>query len=170
MSTALENLNLEEAKSEVLRATLAGVCESTAVDGGPRYSEKVCRELARIIVCRSYAKPLLELSHLLVAASAGGGRYEDVFWGMPRASAGDFRRAFSALDGTHPNIRVARNGISHDDGAEGFQITYTRMPLLAALLEFMVMSVGYAEVDDMTGILRRADAGSDSVIAAARAL
>jgi len=169
MSTALENLTLEEGKSEALRAALACIAESSSADGGPRYSEKVCRELARSIVCRSYAKPLLELSHLLVAASARGGRYEDVFWGVSRASAGEFRRSFMAMDGMREDIRIGTNAVSHEDG-DGFQISYTRMPFLAALLEFMIMTVGYPAVDDMTGTLRRPGAGADKVMEAARAL
>jgi len=169
MSTALENLTLEEGKSEVLRAALACVAESSSADGGPRYSEKVCRELARSIVCRSYAKPLLELSHLLVAASARDGRYEDLFWGVSRASAGEFRRSFMALAGMRDGIVIGTNAVTHEDG-DGFQISYTRMPFLAALLEFMIMTLGYPAVDDMTGELRRPGAGEEKALAAARAL
>jgi hypothetical protein len=170
MSTALENLNLEEGKSEALRAALACVVESSAADGGPRYSEKVCRELARIIVCRSYAKPILELSHLLIAASADGRRYEDIFWGISRANASEFRRCFAELAGSSSRIRVSTDGVSHYDGADNFHITYTRMPLLAALLEFMIMTVGYPAIDDMTGSLRESDADADHVLDTARAL
>lgn len=170
MATAIENLNLEEGKSEALRAVLAGISESTASDGGPRYSEKVCRELARIVVCRSYAKPLLELSHLIIAAAGRDGRYENIFWGVERASAGEFRRAFMTRQDSAPAIRVTQGGVLHDDGGDGFQISYNRMPLLAALLEFMIMTVGYPEVDAMTGALRRGAASSDGVLDAARAL
>ena len=170
MTTAIENLNLEEGKSEALRAVLAGIAESSAADGGPRYSEKVSRELARIIVCRSYAKPMLELSHLLVLASAGNGRYEDVFWGVDRASAGEFRRAFMPLEGVSPGVNVTATGVRHDDGEGGFLVTYNRMPCLAALLEFMIMTVGYPEVDEMTSVLRHEDANDENVIDTARAL
>ncbi|WNK01113.1 hypothetical protein L2D14_06720 [Thalassospiraceae bacterium LMO-JJ14] len=170
MSTALENLNLEEGKSDTLRAVFAGIAEATSADGGPRYSAKVSRELARIIVCRSYAKPLLELSHLLVAASAGPSRYEDLFWGMPRASAGDFRRAFMALDNRNADVWISDNGVRYEDGNGGFQISYGRMPLLAALLEFMVMTVGYPELEGMTDTLRQRDVDSEAVLDAARAL
>jgi len=169
MATALENLTLEEGKSEALRAALACVAESSSADGGPRYSEKVCRELARSIVCRSYAKPLLELSHLLVVASVRGGRYEDVFWGVSRASAGEFRRSFMALDGMRDDVLIGENAVSHEDG-DGFQISYTRMPFLAALLEFMIMTVGYPAVDDMTGALRQPGAGAEKALEAARVM
>ena len=170
MATTIENLNLEEGKSEALRAVLAGISESTASDGGPRYSEKVCRELARIVVCRAYAKPILELSHLIIAAGGRDGRYENIFWGVERASAGEFRRAFMALQNAGSGVLVSEGGVRHDDGDDGFQISYNRMPLLAALLEFMIMTVGYAEIDAMTGALRRGGASGDAVLDAARAL
>ncbi|MEX0695037.1 MAG: hypothetical protein WD075_11375 [Rhodospirillales bacterium] len=170
MSTALENLNLEEGKSEALRAALSCVAEASAFDGGPRYSEKVSRELARIIVCRSYAKPLLELSHLMVCASGRNGRFEDVFWGISRASSGEFRRSFVALNGLSENVRISANGIYHNDGADGFQISYARMPLLAALLEFMITTVGYPAIDDMTRPVRGQRVSSNDVLDAARAM
>ncbi len=170
MATAIENLNLEEGKSEALRAVLAGIAESTAADGGARYSEKVCRQLSRIVVCRAYAKPLLELSHLIIAAGGRDGHYENIFWGVDRASASEFRNAFQALDGARPDIRIAAGGVLHDDGSDGFQISYNRMPLLAALLEFMIMTVGYPEVDAVTGVLRRGEPTPDEVLDTARAL
>lgn len=170
MSTAIENLNLEEGKSEALRAVLAGIAESSASDGGPRYSEKVCRQLARIIVCRSYAKPLLELSHLLVAASVQGGRYEDVFWGVDRASAGEFRRVFMTLRGIRSDVGVSSDGVGVERDGETFEISYRRMPLMAALLEFLIMTVGYPAIDDMTAQLRHDGVQKGEVMDAARAL
>lgn len=170
MSTTLENLNLEEGKSEALRAALSCIAEASAHDGGPRYSDKVSRELARIIVCRSYAKPLLELSHLMVCASGCGGRYEDVFWGISRASSSEFRRSFSALDGQSGQVRISANGIYHNDGVDGFQISYARMPLLVALLEFMITTVGYSAIDEMTRAVRGQRASGNDVLGAARAM
>ncbi|MBO6519800.1 MAG: hypothetical protein JJ900_02825 [Rhodospirillales bacterium] len=170
MTATIENLNLEEGKSEVLRAVLAGIMESSASDGGPRYSERVCRALARIIVCRSYAKPMLELSHLLAIASARDGRYEEVFWGVDRASTGEFRRAFKLFQGIRPDVRVSSNGVRRGHGADVFEISYRRMPLLAALLEFMIMTVGYPAVETMTAGLRQGELADENVLEAARAM
>ena len=75
MASSLHNLNLEEGKSDALREALACLAEASAADGGPRYTDRVIRQLARVVVCRTYARPILELSHLLVAASARDGRY-----------------------------------------------------------------------------------------------
>lgn len=154
MSTALENLNLEEGKSAALRAALACIAESSAADGGPRYSGKVCRELARAVVCRNYARPLLELVHLMVAASAGGRRFEDLFWGVDRATAGEFRNCFASLAGTADHVSVMPDGVVHGQGDAAFQVSFGRMPFLAALLEFMIMAVGYGDIDDLTRPLR----------------
>lgn len=170
MATAIENLNLEEGKSEALRAVLAGIAESSAADGGPRYSGKVCCALARIIVCRTYATPVLELCHLITAAAGRDGRYENVFWGVDRASAGAFRRVLVARDGLNPNVRTGARRIHIRNDADGFQIAYGRMPLLAALLEFMIMTVGYPDVDALTSTLRRPSATSEDVLDAARAM
>ena len=75
MATVLENLNLGEGKSDALRNALACISEASAADGGPRYSARICRALGSIIVCRIYAKPIMELSYLLVCASARDGQY-----------------------------------------------------------------------------------------------
>lgn len=154
MSTALENLSLEEGKSAALRAVLACIAESSAADGGPRYSSKVCRELARAVVCRNYARPLLELVHLMVAASVGGRRFEDFFWGVDRATAGDFRSRFASLAGGYDHVSVMPGCIVHRQGESAFQISFGRMPFLAAMLEFMIMALGYGDIDDLTQPLR----------------
>lgn len=146
MSASLENLNLEEGKSEALRATFACIAEATALDGGPRYAEKVCRDLARVIVCRSYGNALLELTHLIAVASAGGRPYEEFFWSVDRAAASAFRGSFAAME-FGPSVEVEGQGIVHIVGATGFRISYGRMPFLAAMLEFLIATIGYEAVD-----------------------
>lgn len=170
MATVLENLNLEEGKSDALRNALACISEASAADGGPRYSARVCRALGRIVVCRSYAKPLMELSHLLVCASARDGQYEDVFWGIERASVVEFRRSFAAFENASLDVVIADDGVTHEfvDGA--FQVSYGRMPFLAALLEFMIMALGYQKIDDLTKPLRQAKLDEAGVLDVAKTL
>ncbi len=170
MSTALENLNLEEGKSETLRNVLSCISEASAADGGPRYSFRVCRALARIVVCRSYAKPLMELSHLLVCASARDGQFENVFWGIERASVSEFRRVFADFGDLSPHVAVTSSGVAlrHPDGE--FQISFGRMPFLAALLEFMIMTVGFPVIDDLTKPLRQGQPGHETVLDVAKSL
>ncbi|MGY8993468.1 MAG: hypothetical protein ACKVK8_04885, partial [Rhodospirillales bacterium] len=59
---------LEEGKSSDLTQCLNVVQEATVYDDN-KYSEKTCRELARIIVCRTYAPVIHELFHLVVIAA-----------------------------------------------------------------------------------------------------
>lgn len=167
MSQSLEQLNLEEGKSESLRGIFACIEQATAADGGPRYPEKVCRALARAIVCRSYAKAILELVYLVAAASAGGRRFERLFWGIDRAAPSAFRSAFAGLVSARGSVRPIANGIEIDDGADGFQIAYGRMPFLAALLEFMMTGLGYERLDETVRPFRSAgpDAATVSDVA-----
>lgn len=170
MSTGLENLNLEEGKSAALRAALVCIAESSAADGGPRYSGKVCRELARAIVCRNYARPILELVHLMVAASAAGGHFEDVFWGVDRATADEFHTRFEKMAGAADHVRILPRGVVHGEGDAAFQISYRRMPFLASLLEFMIVALGYGDVDDLTRPLRHRAPVPGDVLAVTKAL
>ncbi len=170
MATVLKNLNLEEGKSDALRNALACISEASAADGGQRYSARICRALGRIIVCRSYAKPIMELSYLLVCASARDGQYEDVFWEIERASVSEFRRSFAAFENISPDVVIAHDGITHAfiDGA--FQVSYGCMLFLAALLEFMVMALGYQKIDDLTKPLRQAKLDEAGVLDIAKTL
>lgn len=170
MASSLHNLNLEEGKSDALREALACLAEASAGDGGPRYADRVIRQLARVVVCRTYARPILELSHLLVAASARDGRYEDLFWGVDRASAGAFRRAFEAVAADTGRVRLSNDTVRHSDAGDAFEVSFSRMPFLAALLEFLITTLGYGEVDELTRPLRDGVASSARVDETARAL
>ncbi len=170
MATVLENLNLEEGKSDALRNALACISEASAADGGPRYATRICRALGRIIVCRSYAKPLMELSHLIVCASARDGKFEDVFWGIERASVGEFRRSFAEFENISPYVIVADDGVTHKFSDGAFQVSYGRMPFLAALLEFMIMALGYQKIDDMSQPLRHGRLDEATVLDVAKTL
>ena len=85
---------LEAGKSGELTAAIQNVAEVTVPSGGRKYARKVCNELGRMIVCRSYAKAVLQLCHLINAADAcgrGAARYERFFFGSGWATAGSFR-------------------------------------------------------------------------------
>ncbi len=170
MASSLHNLNLEEGKSDALREALACLAEANSADGGPRYADRVIRQLARAVVCRTYARPILELAHLLVAASARDGRFEDLFWGMDRASVGAFRRSFEAVATDTGRVRLSSDAVRHSDARDAFEVSFSRMPFLAALLEFLITTLGYSEVDDLTRPLRDGVASDALVEQTARAL
>ncbi len=155
---------LDAGKSPELTALLANVADATAADGEPRYAPKTYRDLARSIVCRTYAKPVLQLCHLINAADACGSgrdRWENFFYGVDAARAGAFRGyLFEALENggwRRPGIEADADGVSIRYADGFFTIRYGRMPLLAALLETVLTMVGYREIDGVfQDMLKRA--------------
>lgn len=153
-----EQLILEVGKSAELVAAFQMVADAE-YDGEPKFSPQICRDLAKIIACRTYAKAVLELCHLIRVADAIGGRagYEMFFWGAGVARASAFKGlvldAVRRRGGRIPGLTVTDSGVSvgYPDGS--FAVTFGRMPFLSALLEFLISSVGYAEAD---GLLRGA--------------
>jgi len=128
-----------------LAAILQSIAEISA-DRGAKFTPAVCRRLARWIVCRSYARPLRELCHLVRIAERrfGAQGFETLFWDGSAASPANFRRLLAdAADG----IRETGTGIAacYPDGE--FAVAFTRMPFLAALMEFLVSVLGYAGLD-----------------------
>ncbi len=154
MSSSLDALNLEGAKSEELRSVIACIMDATAMDGGPRYSRRVIAALTRIIVCRAYAKPTLEVSHLIAAMSDETGRFEHVLWGVDRANPISFRVFLQEMNFPNSKVQLTNQGLLNvADGVE-FQISFARMPLLAAFVEFLITAFGYERLDALTAPIR----------------
>lgn len=151
-----EQLILEVGKSSELVAAFQMVAEAE-MDGEPKFSPQICRDLAKAIACRTYAKAVLELCHLVRVADAVAGRagYEMFFWGGGVARASAFRAqildAVRRRGGRVPGLTVGDSGVAvgYPDGS--FTITFGRMPFLSAFLEFLITTVGYADAD---GLLR----------------
>ena len=83
MSSAMvESLVLDAGKSPELVAALSLVMEAD-VNGEPKFTPRDCRELTKVITCRTYGKPMLELCHLVRIADActHGADYQMFFWG-----------------------------------------------------------------------------------------
>lgn len=170
MPSSLDSLNLEGSKSEELRSLIAGIADSTAPDGAPRYGQRVIRILSRILVCRTYAKMTLELSHFLAAISDGNGRYEHVLWGVDRAQARLFKIALAEVGGTSPDVDVTETGLVHCPEGERFEITFSRMPILTAFLEFIIAAMGYDTVDQLTAPVRGRHPSANDIAEVANAL
>ena len=149
------SLVLEAGQSGELRAALRAVADSTAPDGAAHYPAGVCRRLNRLIVCRSYAAPVLRLCHLVNVADACAprrGSYEHLLLGPVRATGSGFRgwieNAVAASGWRRPGCGLTAEGVAarYDDGV--FNVGFAGMPVLAALFEFLCGAVGYAAVDD----------------------
>jgi len=132
-----ENLVLEEGKSSELAQCLHAVQEIT-VDDDDKYPEKTCRELARIIVCRTYAPVVHELCHLVVIAAHAGspsGRYEELFWDSGAARAANFRAHLMARPWQEAPVAVDGGEAVANYDDKPFAVSYGRMSLLSALME-----------------------------------
>ncbi len=148
-----EELLLEASKSGELTAVLHTLSETEA-DGEPKFSPAICREISKLIVCRTYATPIMELCNLIVVAaelSIQKGRYEFLFWdsGVARASAfhSYCEYAFQDYDGGTLDIISHGAIVRYENGGE-FCVSYSRMPLLSALLEFLLTALGYSDIDE----------------------
>ena len=154
-----------------LRAALDLVTETESA-GAPKFAPEVCRKLRRMILCRNYAKALLELSHLAVVAALSAprpGAYLAFFYESGPARAAGFRGFLThAALGTAPGIRLESDRVvlSYPDG--GFEITYARMPLLSALLEFLLTALGYGALDEAFAELTGPEATDARVKTAAK--
>ena len=149
-SVSAEELLIEEGKSGEISAAFDALKETT-VDEGPKYSQKTCRELARAIVCRNYGKTLLELAYLLVIASACDrrtNRYEELFWSSGVARPSAFKGYIQCCQNLPAGIKLVENGVTVQADTESFTVTYSRMPFLSALLEFLMTTIGYADLNE----------------------
>jgi len=148
-----EELLLEAGKSGELTAVLQTLSE-TEYDGEPKFSPMICREIGKLIVCRTYATPVLELCNLIVMAaelSSQHARYEYLFWDSGIAKTSSFHSYcdYAAQDYDGARLKVEKNALTltYDNG-EAFSVQFSRMPVLSALLEFMLTALGYSDIDD----------------------
>ena len=151
-SVTTGELLIEEGKSGELIAAFQALQETT-VNDGPKYTPKTCRELARAIACRNYGKCLLELTYLFVIAGAcdrRGGRFESFFWESGPARASAFRGYIQESEPFPPGIRRTDGGVTVETDEEVFTITYGRMPFLSAFVEFLMTTIGYGVLAELT--------------------
>ena len=116
-----------------------------------KYPKNICQELARAIVCRSYASAVHELCHLVVAASVldrSTKRYEYLFWNTGPARARNFFAYFEMCSMPVPQIQIGATNVTLQYTDKPFDISYGRMPFLSALMEFLMTTLGYSELDN----------------------
>jgi hypothetical protein len=139
--------------SAELGAVLDTVAQAT-VRGAPKYAPRVTRELTRAVVCRAYSGIIFELTHLMAAAQCAfrAGGYERLFWDRGPAAADRFRSSFERALTHEPDaaghVAMTIGGIeaAYPDGT--FSVSFGRMPLLSAMLDFLVGAIGYRQVDE----------------------
>jgi hypothetical protein len=148
---------VEGTPSAELAALLDGV-RSAGVGGEPKFSPAVQQELARLVVGRAYAPALLQLCHLVQVAALGRRqRFEEFFWGVPiarrSAYAGWVRARLAA--GARPPVQLAADagGVTLDYPDGRFTLAYGQMPLLVAVMDFLVAALGYPAVVERVELL-----------------
>ncbi|MCG8036128.1 MAG: hypothetical protein JAZ19_03735 [Candidatus Thiodiazotropha taylori] len=152
---------LFEAQKSSEFTNLLQLVSETEIDGELKFTPSISRELGRLLVCRAYAPTLLELSHLVVMAQQCSPTQPDAlerfFWDSGPARPNVFRAYIEKqlkLEALHSGGFSLSNDavcIKHQD--IDFCITYSRMPLLSALMEFLVTSLGYRILDDVLQLL-----------------
>jgi hypothetical protein len=145
---------IESGKSDVLSAALRAISDMTASGGERKYSDRVSMALGRAICCRNYSKLALQLCHFVnIADACGSGRerYERLFFGISCARGNVFR-AF-LVDGTaeqgwrRSGFDLTESGVAikYRDGV--FNVPFSRMPLLSALMDFVLTTQSFAALD-----------------------
>lgn len=165
-----EHLILEAAKSPELASALRLLAE--AEDGGqPRFPPAVCRAVAKAIVCRTYAPALHHLCHLVRGISIFRGDYMEFFWAPgPKRTAG-FRAAFMSSSATAANgAEIVGDAVRLVYPDDTFLLAFNRMPFLAALMDFLMTTIGFEPVDAVLAPLLRPSMTAAEVSAQANAL
>ncbi|MBE88331.1 MAG: hypothetical protein CMM76_02695 [Rhodospirillaceae bacterium] len=156
-------------QSDALRDVFSYLAESCELDssgyGEPRrkYGPRTLRFLSAAIVCRSYDKILYRLCHLTRAVMLADrqGQYDKFFFGdrspgRVDGAAGFFLDYQSDTNRKSGLLRANPDGIVIDYDASAksaFEISYKQIPLLAAMLEFLVSTVDYGEIHEIfTGL------------------
>jgi hypothetical protein len=153
MKMGTEETLLEASKSAQLTAAFQSISDAE-FNGEPKFSPSIMREIAKLVVCRTYSTALLELSHLVYAASQivpYKGQYEYFFWDSGVAQTSSFKSYCLSHAETCPAdiLKVDHTGIQiyYSDGR--FSIQYSRMPVLSGLMEFLLSALGYSDLDDI---------------------
>jgi hypothetical protein len=171
------SLVLETGPSGDLRAALQSVSEATTPDGAPRYAVKVCRTLNRLIACRAYAVSALQLCHFVNIAESCAprrGAHEHLLMGTERATGAGFRGCITSAVADRGWRRagcdVSGEGVVIQYSDAVFNVGFARMPLLAALFEFLCGTVGYASLDEEFCTMLHSPTSDDAVRAAANGI
>ncbi|MEE2970091.1 MAG: hypothetical protein VX741_08150 [Pseudomonadota bacterium] len=141
-------LNAAQLDSGELVGALAGLSDITA-GGRPKYGPRACRQVAIAICCRNYARAVHELCHMAVFADAASGSgWEELFWNNGPSTAANFR-SISEQVAFRSGFEVSRQAVTINYADGRFSVSFSHMPFLSAMLEYLVSVLGYRAVDDL---------------------
>jgi hypothetical protein len=154
-----------------LIAEFRALADATDMDGGPKYAPKpVLQGLARFITGASGGpnkdSELFELSHLiaiLAKLALGPDVRAEFFLGATKAAASVFRATIQGYGGAGDGISIDDGGVNITYGEAEFGVRYGRMPLLAALYEFLIASDGFENYQAVNDVFDGLSEGAMSV-------
>ena len=176
MAATARSRVLRVAQSGELRATFRQIAEIEGPDG-PKYTRACLSEVAATVAGRTYGSMLLELCHLVRAATLASASalrthgFEWLFWGVTTARRSAYQAAFDAAGlGTSAPVEASQDGVMLAYPNTTFEVRYGRMPVLGAMMEFLVSVLGYRGVVQSVESLGTVSATSRTVADAANDL
>ena len=154
-----------------LIAEFRALSDATDMGGAPKYAPKpVLHGLARFITGASGGpnkdSELFELCHLiaiLARMAPGTDARAEFFLGITKAAASIFRATIHGYGDPGDGISVDDGGVNTTYGDGEFGVRYGRMPLLAALYEFLIASDGFENYQPINDVFDGLNEGAASV-------
>ncbi|MBT3552047.1 MAG: hypothetical protein HOB64_06585, partial [Rhodospirillaceae bacterium] len=154
-----------------LIAEFRALSDATDMGGAPKYAPKpVLHGLARFITGASGGpnkdSELFELCHLiaiLARMAPGTDARAEFFLGITKAAASIFRATIHGYGDPGDGISVDDGGVNATYGDGEFGVRYGRMPLLAALYEFLIASDGFENYQPINDVFDGLNEGAASV-------
>lgn len=143
-----QNILRNAGGKETLLADFTALCETTTLQGVPKYTLRPTLESLAKFICAQGNGPnkdmaLFELSHFVcgVGALQGAAGLSDFFLSPNKATPAFYKQV---LSGTAPGVKVSQSGLALRYGEKSFEIRFGRMPFLVALYEFLCSMDGFA--------------------------
>ena len=133
----------QEKGSEEVVALYNAILEQE-VDGELRFQRHEMNRLAGVIAGRSFGQAIFELvnmAQMAAAISSNGHDYISIFWHVNPARANGFTHWLNSNDSQNSLVEIDKTGLKKNDGT--FKVTFSRMPFLTALMEFMATALGF---------------------------
>jgi hypothetical protein len=114
------------------------------VDNQPRFHPNEMGKLAAVISGRSFGPAIFELVHMAqmaAAISTNGKDYISIFWHVNPSRPNRFSHWVESNNSQNGLVVVDEKGLQNIDGT--FKVTFSRMPFLAALMEFSATALGF---------------------------
>ena len=153
-----ESLLIESGKSEHLKGIFRNITESecliTDTNVRRKYDQNTAFLLARIIACRTYGRACLEFIYACVVAhhvAQPRESYIDLFMRAVPANRHYFKGILYERINKHSGsiLKLQPSGVLLSTDFEEFLVHFERLPVMSALLDFVVEAVGFIKLDEI---------------------